>query len=172
MDLPPDLIDLFSAFGDAGARYLLVGGHAVSAHGRPRSTKDVDLWLGPERADVERACAALRAFGAPPDIVEALRHSGPEEIVWLGRAPTRIDLLRSIPGVDFNSAWSRRITVELEGVRVPVIGKEDLIRNKLAVGRAQDLRDARHLQSTAEEAKESKGRRHKATRSRSTRKVK
>jgi hypothetical protein len=114
----------------------------------------------------------LLAFGAPPDIVEALRHSGPEEIVWLGRAPTRIDLLRSIPGVEFNSAWSRRITVELEGVRVPVIGKEDLIRNKLAVGRAQDLRDARHLQSTAEGAKGSKGRRHKATRRRSTRKVK
>jgi hypothetical protein len=168
MDLPRDLIELFSAFGDAGARYLLVGGHAVSAHGRPRSTKDVDLWLGPERADVEHACDALKTFGAPADIVEALRHSGPEDIVWLGRAPTRIDLLRSLPGVDFKSAWARRIAVELGGVRIPVIGKDDLIRNKLVVGRAQDLRDVRQLQSTARRATAAKpkARRH------STRKVK
>ena len=81
MDLPRDLNELFSAFGAEGVRYLLVGGHAVSAHGRPRSTKDVDLWLGPEHADIQRACRALANFGAPKDIVEALRRAGPDEIV-------------------------------------------------------------------------------------------
>src|SRR5436190_6029842 len=101
MDIPRDLIELFSAFDAAGVRYLLVGGHAVSAHGRPRSTKDVDLWLGPERADVERACVALGEFGVPREIVDALRHSGPKEIVWIGRVPSRIDLLRSLLGVEF-----------------------------------------------------------------------
>jgi hypothetical protein len=146
MDLPRDLIDLFSAFGAAGVRYLLVGGHAVSAHGRPRSTKDVDLWLGPERADVERACAALAEFGVPREIIDALRNSGAQDIVWIGRVPSRIDLLRSLPGVEFDDAWPRRFMVELQGVGVPVIGKEDLIRNKLAVGRAQDRRDVRSLQ--------------------------
>lgn len=103
MDLPRDLIDLFSVFDAAGVRYLLVGGHAVSAHGRPRSTKDVDLWLGPERADIECACVALSEFGVPREIVEALRNSGPQDIVWLGRAPSRIDLLRSLPGVGFEA---------------------------------------------------------------------
>jgi hypothetical protein len=149
MDLPRDLIDLFSAFDAAGVRYLLVGGHAVSAHGRPRSTKDVDLWLGPKRADVERACAALAGFGVPGEIVEALRCSGPQDIVWIGRVPSRVDLLRSLPGVEFENAWPRRFMVELAGVRVPVIGKEDLIRNKLTVGRAQDRRDVRSLQRAA-----------------------
>jgi hypothetical protein len=65
MNIPPDLIELFSAFAGAGARYLLVGGHAVSAHGKPRSTKDVDLWLAPNADNIQRACKALRAFGVP-----------------------------------------------------------------------------------------------------------
>jgi hypothetical protein len=168
MDLPRDLIDLFSVFDAASVRYLLVGGHAVSAHGRPRSTKDVDLWLGPERADIECACVALSEFGVPREIVEALRNSGPQDIVWLGRAPSRIDLLRSLPGVGFEAAWPRRVTIDLQGIRVPVIGKEDLIRNKLTVGRAQDRRDVRSLQSNAARTKRAATRKPKATRSRKT----
>ncbi len=130
MNLPPDLIELFSAFAAIGVRYLLVGGHAVAAHGRPRTTKDVDLWLEPKPENVERACRALASFGVPPDIVEALRSAGPDDIVWLGRAPVRIDFLQSLPGVDFKSSWARRITIDVEGTLVCVIGKEDLIANK------------------------------------------
>jgi hypothetical protein len=171
MDLPRDLIDLFSAFGAAGVRYLLVGGHAVSAHGRPRSTKNVDLWLGPERADVERACAALVEFGVPREIIDALRNSGAQDIVWIGRVPSRIDLLRSLPGVKFDDAWPRRFMVELQGVRVPVISKEDLICNKLAVGRAQDRRDVRSLQG-ATVVTRAATRKAKATRGRKAAKAK
>ena len=145
MDLPRDLIELFSVFARVGVRYLLVGGHAVAAHGRPRSTKDVDLWLGPEPKNLESACRALLTFGVPTEIVDALRSSGPDDIVWLGRAPTRIDLLRSLPGVDFATAWPRRVTLEIGGIAVPVIGKADLIRNKEFVGRPQDRRDVRAL---------------------------
>jgi Nucleotidyltransferase of unknown function (DUF6036) len=145
MHLPRDSIDLFSAFGAAGVRYLLVGGHAVAAHGRPRSTKDVDLWLAKEPENIERACRALIAFGAPRDIVDALRGAGPNDIVWLGRAPTRIDLLQSLAGVEFEAAWRRKIAVDLAGVQIFVIGKQDLIRNKQTVGRPQDRRDVRSL---------------------------
>ena len=145
MDLPRDLIELFSAFGDNGVRLLLVGGHAVAAHGLPRATKDVDLWLGPGLENIERACRALVAFGATRDIGEALRNAKPTDIVWLGRAPSRIDLLQSLPGVDFDQAWSRRMTVELGGAAISVIGKADLILNKRTVGRPQALRDVRAL---------------------------
>lgn len=145
MDLPRDLIELFTAFAGTGARYLLVGGHAVAAHGRPRSTKDVDLWLGPEPADLEAACRALADFGVPPQIIQALGESVPGDIVWMGRSPTRIDLLRSLVGVSFEQAWQRRLTVDVHGVPVFVIGKEDLISNKQAVGRPQDRRDVRAL---------------------------
>jgi predicted nucleotidyltransferase len=145
MDLPRDLIELFLAFADEGTRYLLVGGHAVAVHGRPQSTKDVDLWIGPELADLEGACLALTRFGAPAEIVRALRESGPGDIVWMGRSPTRIDLLRSLSGVSFEQAWPRRLTVDIGGVSVPVIGKLDLIKNKQATGRPQDRRDVRTL---------------------------
>ena len=145
MDIPAELIELFSAFADAGVRYLLVGGHAVSAHGRPRSTKDVDLWLAPSADNINRACTALSVFGVPAEIVVALRDAQVDDIVWLGRPPTRIDLLQSIPAVDFEDAWPRRLTLELGGVSISVIGKDELIRNKRAVGRPQDLRDVRAL---------------------------
>jgi predicted nucleotidyltransferase len=145
MHLPPDLIELFLALDGAGVRYLLVGGHAVAVHGRPRSTKDVDLWLDPSAANIAKACVALAAFGAPAGIVDSLRDAKRDDIVWLGRSPTRIDLLQSLPGVSFDESWARRVTVEFGGVKVPVIGKTDLIRNKQTVGRPQDRRDVRSL---------------------------
>ena len=145
MEIPSDLIELFSAFADTAVRYLLVGGHAVAAHGRPRSTKDVDLWLAPDPENIGRACLALANFGVPPEIVAALRGAGIDDIVWLGRPPMRVDLLQSIPAVSFEEAWPRRLTVELSGVSIPVLGKEDLFRNKRAVGRPQDRRDVRAL---------------------------
>src|SRR5216683_4468987 len=101
MDLPRDLIDLFSAFAAEGVRYLLVGGHAVAAHGRPRSTKDVDLWLASDAKNIERSCRGLATFGVPVEIVQALQGAKRGDIVWLGRAPTRIDFLLSLPGVEF-----------------------------------------------------------------------
>jgi hypothetical protein len=147
MDLPRDLIELFSAFADTDVRYLLVGGHAVAAHGRPRATKDVDLWLSPARANIERACRALRQFGLPGEIIEALRCAKPSDIVWIGRPPSRVDFLQSLPAVTFERCWSSRAEIEVDGVLVFVIGKADLIRNKEAVGRPQDRRDVKSLQS-------------------------
>ncbi|HYO95836.1 MAG TPA: hypothetical protein VER33_15045 [Polyangiaceae bacterium] len=145
MNIPPDLIELLSAFAATSVRYLLVGGHAVAAHGQPRSTKDIDLWLAPGPDNIERACAALTAFGVPPQIVDALRSATPEDIVWLGRPPTRVDLLQTLPALEFEEVWPRRLVISLNGVSVPVLGKDDLIRNKQAVGRPQDRRDVRLL---------------------------
>jgi hypothetical protein len=144
MDLPRDWIDLFSAFAAEGVRYLLVGGHAVAAHGRPRSTKEVDLWLASDAKNIERACRGLAKFGVPVEIVQALQRAKRDDIIWLGRAPTRIDFLLSLPGVEFEGAWTRRVKIDLAGISIPVIGKAD-IRNKSTVGRPQDLRDVRAL---------------------------
>jgi hypothetical protein len=152
MEIPRDLIELFSEFAAGGVRYLLVGGHAVGAHGKPRSTKDVDLWLDPAPDNIARAAAALARFGLPQELVGALANAAPSEIVWFGRAPTRVDLLQTLPGVEFASAWPRRMTLQFETVVVEVIGKEDLIVNKLAVGRPQDRRDVRLLQAPSKAA--------------------
>jgi hypothetical protein len=146
MRFPRDLVAMLSAFGDAGVRYLIVGGHAVGVHARPRTTKDLDVWLDAAPDNIARACDALRAFGAPASIADALRTASRDEIVWMGRVPARVDLLLGIPGVVFASAWSRRVEVDVEGVRVHVIGLEDLIINKRTVGRPQDRRDVQALE--------------------------
>ena len=146
MNLPPDLVAMLTAFADERVRYLIVGGHAVGVHARPRTTKDLDVWLDADRENVVRACAALGSFGVPRSIVEALAAAAPEEIVWLGRAPARVDLLFTLAGVDFSKAWSRRVEVDVAGLRVPVIGREDLIANKRRVGRPRDKADVRALE--------------------------
>jgi hypothetical protein len=146
MRFPPDLVAVLAAFGAERVRYLVVGGHAVGVHARPRSTKDLDLWLDHEPKNVARACRALARFGAPAHIVEAVRTATLDEIVWMGRAPARIDFLFAIPGVSFDTAWSRRIEVETDGVSVHVIGRAELLENKRATGRAQDKRDVRAIE--------------------------
>ncbi len=149
MSFPPDLLVMLSAFASESVRYLVIGGHAVGVHARPRSTKDLDVWLDGAPANVARACTALAGFGVPPSIVEDLRGARPDEIVWMGRAPARVDFLLTIPAVTFSSAWSRRTVVDVEGVAINVIGREDLLANKRAVGRPQDLRDARAIERAA-----------------------
>lgn len=149
MSLPRDLVDLLSAFGDAEVRYLVIGGHAVSLHARPRSTKDLDIWLDSARQNIEQACRALEKFGVPVELANQLRAARPDEIVWMGRVPARIDFLQSLVGADFLPAWERRVVSTIDGVRVNFIAREDLISNKKAAGRPQDLRDVKALEQAA-----------------------
>lgn len=148
MALHQDFKDLLEVFAREGVRYLLVGGYAVAFHSVPRFTKDIDLWIDPSPTNVEAAARALELFGAPPDIVSAWRGGAPDEIVYFGRPPFRVDLLRSLPGGDFASAFARRATGEWKEASVQVIGKDDLIAIKRAAGRPQDLLDVRALERT------------------------
>jgi hypothetical protein len=149
MQLPPDLAAMLSAFAQDDVRYLIIGGHAVGLHARPRSTKDLDVWLDAARPNVARACVALERFGVPGFIVEALRGAKSDEIVWMGRVPARVDFLFTIPGVSFATAWPRRVVLKVDGIPLHVIGRDDLLANKRATARPQDLRDARALEKAA-----------------------
>jgi predicted nucleotidyltransferase len=146
MDLHPDLKDLFSAFDEAGADYLIVGGYAVGLHGRPRYTKDLDIWIGEDDANLASVVAALERFGAPAPAIEELRRAGAEDIVWMGAPPVRVELFRTIPGVTFAPAHERRTVVDWGGARVSVIALDDLIAAKRAAAREQDLADVRALE--------------------------
>ncbi len=137
MNLPPDLVAVLAAFAASEVQYLVIFGHAVSLHARPRSTKDLDLWLGGTPDNIERACSALLVFGVPGTLVAELRSARPDEIVWLGRIPARIDFLQTVQGLDFDSAWQRRVTSTTSGGQVSFIGRDDLIANKRAVGRKE-----------------------------------
>lgn len=143
---PKDFVELLEAFGALGTRYLVVGGYAVGFHGVPRFTKDLDLLIAPDPDNVQRRADALQRFGAPDEVVAAMRASTRDDVIWLGKPPLRVDILQSIPGVDFESAWPSRMQVQWLGVSVSVIGVSELVRSKLAVGRPQDRLDAKALQ--------------------------
>ena len=93
MEIHEDFRDLLAEFANENVEFLVIGGYAVAHYDRPRYTKDIDLWINPVRTNIDAVCKALRAFGAPPRIIDALHHAREDEIVWLGSPPLRIDLL-------------------------------------------------------------------------------
>lgn len=146
MALPSDLIDLLAEFEKQGVEYLLVGGQAVALHGYPRFTKDADLWLRDTPENLRRTRAALADFGAPSDTINALEPAGELDVVWMGHPPARIDLMKGVPGGDFQAAWASREPTAIEDVTVMLVGRQELIRLKRASGRPQDLLDADRLE--------------------------
>jgi len=141
-----DFADMLSALSDAGADYLVVGAYALAAHGRPRATGDLDIWVRPTAANAEKVWAALARFGAPLFALRKEDLETPGMVFQIGVEPLRIDILTAIDGVEFEGAWERRLILEIDGQTVPLLGKEDLIRNKLAAGRPQDLADVAALE--------------------------
>jgi hypothetical protein len=142
-----DASDLLRALTDAGADYVVVGAHALAAHGLPRATADFDVLVRPSAENARRVVSALMSFGAP---LQA-HGVGPEDferpgtVYQLGLPPRRIDLLTSISGVDFDEAWGSRLEVAIGDLKVPVLGREALIKNKRATGRGKDLLDLEAL---------------------------
>jgi predicted nucleotidyltransferase len=141
-----DFRDLLQSLNAAGVRYLIVGGYAVMVHTEPRYTKDLDVWIEADEANAHRLFAALAEFGAPMQDYAVADFIQPDTFFQIGIDPVRIDVLTSITGVDFPSAWERRVVVDFGGTPAPVLSRQDLIAAKLAAGRPQDRKDARRLQ--------------------------
>jgi hypothetical protein len=146
MDLPRDFKDLLEEFARSKVDSVIVGGYAVAFHGRPRTTKDIDLLLDGDPTNLDRAAASLERFGAPPVVVRAVRSMKETDVVYMGQPPLRIDFLRSVDGVSTESVFANSATFQLDDTSLRVIGLEDLIANKRAAGRPQDLIDAEFLE--------------------------
>jgi hypothetical protein len=144
--MSPDFKDLLSAFNAHRVEYLVVGAHALAVHGYVRATGDLDVWVRPEPANAGRVIEALQSFGAAlHDLTEAdLTRAG--TVFQIGVAPIRIDVLTSIDGVEFEDAWSARLTARFAEQAVPVLSARHLIANKRTVGRPQDLADVDWLE--------------------------
>lgn len=142
----PDFIDLLRALSAAEARYLVVGAYAVSYHTRPRSTGDLDLWVEPTAANAARVWNALRAFGAPMTGLHENDLATPNLVYQVGVEPRRIDLLTSLTGLDFPSAWTRRVSGRFGDVPCDYLSREDLLTNKRMLGRPRDLADVEMLE--------------------------
>jgi hypothetical protein len=115
----------------------------MAVHGVPRATGDLDVWVRPDAGNAERVLQALVQFGAPIEAMEVKANglARPGMIYQIGLPPRRIDILTEISGVDFDDAWTSRITQEIAGLKVPFLGREALLRNKRASGRVKDLSD-------------------------------
>ncbi|HJY79884.1 MAG TPA: hypothetical protein VKK81_02210 [Candidatus Binatia bacterium] len=146
MAVNPDFRDLFAALNDAGAKYLLVGGYAVAFHGQPRFTKDLDIWVEASTENADRVFAALKMFGAPLENFTPADLTQPDLIFQIGVPPNRIDVLTSIDGITFAEAWAAPEQTIYGDQTVPVIGRAQLIQNKRASGRPQDLLDLKALE--------------------------
>jgi hypothetical protein len=140
-----DFSELLSVFNAYQVRYLVIGGYAVIRYTEPRSTKDLDLLIQADATNGRSVFAALAAFGAP--LADLTPDDFAEEgyVYQMGVAPLRVDILMSVPGVNFDDAWERREEVEMAGLTIPFISREDLIASKRAAGRPQDLVDVQSL---------------------------
>ncbi len=127
-------------------RYLIVGGYAVAAHGHPRYTKDLDIWIESSQENGERMILALEQFGFGSLGLTAEDFLIADQIVQLGYPPNRIDILTTLEGVDFTTCYASRISLQIENTRVDFIDLENLKKNKKSVGRLQDLADLENLQ--------------------------
>lgn len=145
--LNPDYRDILSIFAEEQVEYLLVGAYALAAHGHPRATGDIDLWIRPDRKNAKRVMRALSRFGAPLAEIEVQNFSEPGIVFQIGVVPRRIDLLTMIDGVvNFADAWHERKEIKLEGITVPVLSRAHLKQNKRAAGRPQDKADLAWLE--------------------------
>jgi hypothetical protein len=144
--LNPDFRDILSEFSAASVEFMVVGAYALAAHGHPRATGDIDLWVRCSPDNALRVLTALTRFGAPLADVRAEDFATPGIVLQIGVAPHRIDILTAIDAVEFGEAWPDRVEVELDGLSVPILGRQHLLRNKRATGRARDLVDAQELE--------------------------
>jgi hypothetical protein len=141
-----DFSDLLSAFGAHHVEYLIIGAHALAAHGHARATKDMDVWVRPSPDNARRVHSALAAFGAPLAAVTVEDFATPGTVLQIGVAPVRIDILTEIDGVDFEEAWLERVPAHFGSTPAFVISKRHLVQNKRATGRLQDLADVERLE--------------------------
>jgi hypothetical protein len=138
-----DFKDLLAALLERGARFLVVGAHAMALHGVPRATGDLDVWISPDPGNAARVWQALLGFGAP---VTSMGVTGkdleaPATVVQIGVPPRRIDLLTTLSGLAFDEAWAGRTLHRVDALEVPFLGRAELVRNKRAAGRPKDMAD-------------------------------
>lgn len=146
--LNADFRDMVSLLCDEGAEFLIVGGYAVSFHGHPRATGDIDLLVRPTADNAARVWRALLRFGAPVAAAGMTQHdlTRTDMVYQIGVPPRRIDIVTEITGVSFDEAWQSRVEVVWQGRKIGWIGFDSLIANKQATGRPKDLLDVQELQ--------------------------
>lgn len=145
MVLNQDFKEFIQLLNEHDVRYLIIGGYAVAFHGHPRYTKDLDIWIEPDQENAGKLLRALAQFGfASLGLTEA-DFLEPDQIIQLGYPPNRIDLLTTLPGVEFSRCYAAKVITTIDDTPMNFINLEDLKQNKEASGRLQDLADLENL---------------------------
>jgi hypothetical protein len=145
--LNEDYRDILQSLADEQAKYLLVDAYALAAHGYPRATMDIDIWVMPSPDNAEAVLRALRRFGAPTSELTSADLQKSDTVFQVGVAPRRIDIITGASGFRFDEAFANSIEIEIEGLKIRIPSVDDLIRNKRASGRTKDLADVEALES-------------------------
>jgi hypothetical protein len=146
--LTPEFREMLSILNAESVEYLIVGAYAMAAHGLPRATGDIDIWVRATPENASRVINALSRFGMRRG-TSAADFINPDIIYQIGFAPCRIDLMTSIDGVTFDEAFAAKVMGSLGGMQVPILGRAELLKNKRASGRPKDLADAAWLEQTS-----------------------
>ena len=145
MNLNQDFQEFVELFVAHEVEFLIVGGYALAAHGHPRYTKDLDVWVWIGTENSQRIIAAIEAFGFGDLGLTAADFQDPDVMVQLGHEPQRIDILTFASGLHFSDAYENRVYITIGNVQVPFISVDDLRTNKLATGRPRDIADVADL---------------------------
>lgn len=146
MTLNRDLREFLELLNARGVDYVVVGAHCLAFHGRPRYTGDLDVLVRPSKDNAVALVALLKEFGFTGSKFTPVDFAESDQVIQLGRPPNRIDLLTSLTGVTSEDAFAGKIAADIDGVPVFILGKRELIQNKRAVARPQDLADLAALE--------------------------
>jgi predicted nucleotidyltransferase len=146
MILDQDFREFIQSLNDNQVKYLIIGGYAVAFHGHPRYTKDLDVWVELSQKNSEKLVAALDDFGFGSLGLQSSDFMEPNQVIQLGYPPSRIDIIMTPKGVDFASCYEQRDLVDIDGIQFSFIDLENLLKNKRATGRHQDLADVENLE--------------------------
>ena len=145
--LNEDYKDMLRALCDENVKFILVGAYAMAAHGYPRATMDIDIWVMPSPQNAVAVLRALRQFGAPVSNLSLADLQTEGTVFQIGVAPRRIDIITGATGLQFEETYRTSISLEIEGIEVRIPSVKNLIRNKKATGRTKDLADVEALES-------------------------
>jgi hypothetical protein len=143
--LNEDYKEILQIFIDNKIEFLVVGAYALGVYGWPRATGDIDLWVMASPQNSRNVYNSLAQFGAPTEQINEKTFCEQGIVFQIGVAPRRIDVITKIDGVDFQQAWATRQEFIIDGLKVPFISKQDLIKNKESTGREKDMLDAKQL---------------------------
>ncbi|WP_069133545.1 DUF6036 family nucleotidyltransferase [Rhodohalobacter halophilus] len=140
-----DFKEFIKLLHDHNVQYLIVGGYAFAIHAEPRFTKDLDVFIRSDHHNASKLMGVLKDFGFGSLDLKLNDFTESDQVIQLGYAPLRIDILTGISGIEFDDAWKNKVVGQYDGQETYFIGKDDLRKNKLASGRPSDIVDAEKL---------------------------